>query len=161
MPTIASRLSDSPATLAPLSSPSSMQVAAPPIGNSSAVSTTLRSPMPNLSPPSPDNLKQYAFNGLIPQYRITPPGFINAQGGGTNSSSSSSSSSLTGSITTTGTTTTTISIVGVTSNSQVSITPTNSVAAAMTGVYATPSLNRITITHPATPGGTFSIIVVA
>jgi len=159
MPTIASRLSDSPATLAPLSSPSSMQVAAPPIGNSSAVSTTLRSPMPNLSPPSPDNLKQYAFNGLIPQYRITPPGFINAQGGGTNSSSSSSS--LTGSITTTGTTTTTISIVGVTSNSQVSITPTNSVAAAMTGVYATPSLNRITITHPATPGGTFSIIVVS
>jgi len=159
MPTIASRLSDSPATLAPLSSPSSMQVAAPPIGNSSAVSTTLRSPMPNLSPPSPDNLKQYAYNGLIPQYRITPPGFINAQGGGTNSSSSSSS--LTGSITTTGTTTTTISIVGVTSNSQVSITPTNSVAAAMTGVYATPSLNRITITHPATPGGTFSIIVVS
>ena len=154
MPSISSRLGDANARLeVPIVGGGS---SAPPI-ITSPISPTLRSPMPNLSPPSPDNLKQYAFNGVIPQYRITPPGFINAQGGGTNSSSSSSS--LTGSITTTGTTTTTISIVGVTSNSQVSITPTNSVAAAMTGVYATPSLNRITITHPATPGGTFSIIV--
>lgn len=156
MPSISSRLSDLPSE-PQVSGSASSSPSGPPIGSSSAVSTTLRSPMPNLSPPSPDNLKQYAFNGLIPQYRITPPSPINAQGGRTNSSSSTSS--VTGSIITGNTTSTTVSLVGVTSNSQVSLTPTNAVAAAMTGVYATPSLNRITVTHPASAGGTFSIIV--
>jgi hypothetical protein len=50
--------------------------------------------------------------------------------------------------------------VGVSASSFVSLTPTNSVAAAMTGVYiSAKNKNSITVTHPATAGGTFDVVV--
>jgi len=72
MPSIASRLRpDPPPTfggvppVAILPKPP-LPPAAPPI------STTLRSPLPNLVVMQPDSLRQYYAGGQIPQYRFPP-----------------------------------------------------------------------------------------
>jgi hypothetical protein len=75
MPTIASRIRARPEPVGapPLTIPS--ENPHPYLGRSE-VSPTLRSPLPNLSPASPDNLRQSVQNGRIPQYRVVPPGPI-------------------------------------------------------------------------------------
>jgi hypothetical protein len=74
MPSIASRLvARPPEVIVPSSSTTSSYN---PVGASSApgLSPTLRCPLPILTTPSPDNLRQYYSGGSIPQYRInTPP----------------------------------------------------------------------------------------
>ena len=121
-------------------------------------STTLRSPLPNIVPPSPDNLRQYYVGGNLPQYRFTPPPSLDSNSA--TPISVTTPAPLTAVLTTTANTTDTISIVGVMSTSTVSLTATNSVAAAMAGVYVSAKFkNSITVTHPATAGGTFDVIV--
>lgn len=41
------------------------------------INPLLRCPLPNISPPSPDNLRQFYLGGNVPQYRFSPPPPIN------------------------------------------------------------------------------------
>ena len=68
---------------------------------------------------------------------------------------------IVGSLTTTANTTDTVSITGVLATSHVSITPTNATAATIFGgVYVSAkAAGSITITHPATAGATFDLII--
>jgi hypothetical protein len=51
-------------------------------------------------------------------------------------------------------------VAGALPNSFVSVSPANSIAAAMTGVYASVlASGQVTVYHPATAGGTFNILV--
>lgn len=75
MPSIASRLLD-PSQIHLMDRPSSgaVPILHPPLPHPApGMSTMLRCPMPNLSTPSPDNLRQFYVGGSIPQYRIVPP----------------------------------------------------------------------------------------
>lgn len=124
----------------------------------SIISPVLRFPLPNLSPPSADNLRQYYAGGMVPQYRFSPPTAIYA--GFQQSATSSSFTSISGTLTTSASDSDVVNLSGFTANSQVSLTPTNAVAAAMTGVYiSNKTAGRFTVNHPATSGGTFDIIV--
>jgi hypothetical protein len=73
MPSISSRLVENPVGIitppAPITSPPN------PAGVSAApgMSPVLRCPLPILTTPSPDNLRQYYSGGSIPQYRINTP----------------------------------------------------------------------------------------
>jgi hypothetical protein len=71
MPSIASRLAADPppaAVVSPVMLPAKppLHPAAPPI------SSTLRTPLPNLVVTQPDSLRQYYAGGQIPQYRFPP-----------------------------------------------------------------------------------------
>ena len=162
MPSIASRIvmnptGGQPPTAGPQnplgpSGPGPTPVASPPL------STVLRCPLPVVGTSStPDSLRQYYAASVIPQYRFNPPAPLSASNQG--STGASSSSPLSTTLTTAASISTTVSLSGITTGSKVSLTPTNSIAAAMTGVYVVASLNKITVFHPATLGGTFSIIV--
>jgi hypothetical protein len=72
MPSIASRLWNKPASITGMQPPKAVTFPPPASSTPSQISTTLRCPMPNLVTPSPDNLRQYYNNGVIPQYRIVP-----------------------------------------------------------------------------------------
>ena len=123
------------------------------------ISPTLRCPMPILTTPSPDNLRQYYAGGSIPQYRINTPFPIT----GTaiqSTSSSAVTTSFSGMLTTTAKTSDTVAVAGATRNSFVSVSPTNFLAASMTGVYALVlASGQVVVYHPATAGGTFKILV--
>jgi hypothetical protein len=74
MPSIASRLVDHPSEIVNQSAapvPGLGMPAAP--AAAPGMSTVLRCPLPILTTPSPDNLRQYYSGGSIPQYRINPP----------------------------------------------------------------------------------------
>lgn len=68
---------------------------------------------------------------------------------------------IVGSLTTTANATDVVSITGILATSHVSITPTNSVAATMSGaVYVSAkSAGSITVAHPSTAGATFDLII--
>lgn len=69
---------------------------------------------------------------------------------------------ISGSFTTTAAASDTVSILGVTSSSHVSLTPTNAIAAAMiaagTVYVSSVSAGSVTVTHSSTSGGTFHIV---
>jgi hypothetical protein len=73
MPSIASRLTDTPTKIsAPaVAGTNSSQPAAS--SAAPGMSPVLRCPLPILTTPSPDNLRQYYSGGSIPQYRINTP----------------------------------------------------------------------------------------
>lgn len=67
---------------------------------------------------------------------------------------------IVGILTTTASSSDTLSITGIESTSHVSLTATNSSAAAMiASVYVTKSTGSITVFHPSTSGATFDVIV--
>lgn len=73
MPSIASRtITYQPEVVNP---PASAASPLNPVGVSAApgISPVLRCPIPILTIPSPDNLRQYYSGGSIPQYRINTP----------------------------------------------------------------------------------------
>ena len=162
MPSISSRLADG-------STPSDGVTAKPVVPRSlpplhlanPGMSSILRCPLPIMpTAATPDSLRQYQTGGQIPQYRLIPAPALTASP--STAVSSTPAKSLTGTLTTTASTSDLVTIAGVTSNSSVTLTPTNAIAAAMTGVYISgkPNNGQIAVTHPATAGGTFSIIAV-
>lgn len=70
MPSIASRTVPMPEVQL---MDSSIQSSSLPSLPSTPINPVLRSPLPNIIPPSPDSLKQWGYGGVIPQYRFTPP----------------------------------------------------------------------------------------
>ena len=159
MPSIASRLynpaSGAPPPTWPSSTSPGKPVATP---EAPGMSPVLRCPLPILTTPSPDNLRQYYAGGSIPQYRINTP--LPITGTAISSTSTSSSGTLSGSLTTTAKTQDIVAVAGAALNSFVSVSPTNSTAAAMTGVYAAiVTAGQVVVHHPATAGGTFNILV--
>ena len=156
MPSISSTLVPYPT--APVTSRPPSPVSPAPIVNQAPVlNSFLRCPLPSLVSASPDNLRQYYVGGTIPQYRFPTLPLLSSGSG--SAGASTPSGTISGSFTTSSNASDVVSLVGVTGNSQVTLTPTNSTAAAMTGVYvAKKSTNTITVMHPAVAGGTFSII---
>lgn len=122
------------------------------------MSPVLRCPLPILTIPSPDNLRQYYTGGAIPQYRFSPPQPISTATASVEANSTSTV--LTGSLTTTASTQDIVAVPGAKPNNFVAVSPTNAVAAAMTGVYsAIQTAGQVTVYHPAAAGGTFNISV--
>jgi len=156
MPSILSRTVKHPAQA--VTTPPALLAPRPPLPSASPLlSTTLRTPLPNLVTPSPDNLRQYYAGGSIPQYRFIPPPPVSAN---QHTKPASTSTTMSGVLVTTAHTSDTVNIIGTTANSKAQITATNSVAAAMTGVYVSSvAAGSVTIAHPSTAGGTFNIIV--
>ena len=160
MPPINTRLRTDVEKIADRPEPSPVQARGGPSLPSAApiLNTVLRCPLPNIVPASPDNLRQYYVGGFVPQYRFSPP--LPLSSNSSTPVSTEPSTQIIGKLVTSANPTDTISLVGVSTSSAISVTPTNSVAAAMTGVYVSgKSRNKVTISHPSTAGGTFDIIV--
>jgi hypothetical protein len=72
MPSIASRLRPDP-PLPPTGALPPVYIQKPPVPPAAPpISSTLRSPLPNLMVMQPDSLRQYYAGGQIPQYRFPP-----------------------------------------------------------------------------------------
>ena len=161
MPSISSRLADNSTPSEGITAKPVVPRSLPPLHLANpGMSSILRCPLPIMSTAAtPDSLRQYQTGGQIPQYRLIPAPALTASPA---AAVSTPTPSLIGTLTTTASTSDLVTIAGVTSNSSVTLTPTNAIAAAMTGVYVSGKTNngQIAVTHPATAGGTFRIIAV-
>ena len=154
MPSIESRLTDKlPGVFE--AAPPSNRLTVP--NAEPGMSPVLRCPLPVLTIPSPDNLRQYYSGGSVPQYRFSAPPPISSSLG---QSGTTAKTTFSGTLTTTAHSTDTIAIAGATPNSFVTVSPTNAVASLMLGVYAkVVTSGQVVVHHPATAGGTFNISV--
>ena len=160
MPSIDSRLIAHPSEIADPSPPPSTSPGRPVAPNADpGMSPVLRCPLPVLTIPSPDNLRQYYSGGSVPQYRFPAPPPISTV---LSQTGTTTQTTFSGSLITTANAQDTVAVAGATPNSFITVSPTNSVAAGMTGVYAKiVTSGQVVVHHPSTAGGTFNISITA